>query len=93
MLPLDKLLLETDSPYFPPYKGRGGATPSLPSDVLHVAAMVARLKDVPLATVLEENLRGVSEIYKINSDRSNRGVVTKAKLLSTERKLSMIKFK
>ena len=55
------MLLETDSPYFPPYRGKG------------------RLKDIPLATVLEENLKYAREIYKVDFIKNNRVVVTKAK--------------
>ena len=67
-IPLDKILLETDSPYFLPPEAKTKSYPykfSLPGHVLHVATQVAALKAVNLRVVLEQNLKNVKEIYKV----------------------------
>ena len=45
-VPLDRLLVETDSPYLAPVPFRGKRNE--PAYVAHVAAEVARLRDMPL---------------------------------------------
>lgn len=60
-VPLAKLILETDAPYFPP---RGAARQvALPGDVAHVAARVAAIKGVTMEEVLESNLKSVEVVY------------------------------
>lgn len=49
--PLDRLLLETDAPYLAPVPYRGKTNE--PAYVRHVAEEIARLRDLPLATVME----------------------------------------
>lgn len=79
MIPLHRLLLETDSPYFAPCPSPA-VLPKLimmedpqakiefaqPSHVLQVAAAVAKLKGITIKQVLLANLRNVSEIYKVD---------------------------
>ena len=48
-VPIDRLLIETDSPYLAPVPFRGKR--NQPAYVAHVAAEVARLRDVPLETI------------------------------------------
>lgn len=48
-LPLDRILVETDSPYLAPVPFRGKRNE--PAFVKHVAEMVATLKDIPLSEV------------------------------------------
>jgi TatD DNase family protein len=48
-VPLDRLLIETDSPYLAPVPFRGKR--NQPAYVAHVAAEVARLRDVPPETI------------------------------------------
>ncbi|MCP5419602.1 MAG: TatD family hydrolase [Gammaproteobacteria bacterium] len=50
-LPADRLLVETDSPYLAPEPHRGKS--NQPAWVRHVAAAVARLRDVPLDRIAE----------------------------------------
>lgn len=66
-IPLDRLLLETDAPYFLPCQSPGLTKnhPALPGHVVHVAAKVAALKGVTLETVLQSNLEGVAEVYNV----------------------------
>ena len=70
-IPLDRILLETDAPYFLPARVNRSRYPwscSLPGHVIHVAAQVADIKEVPLRTVLEQNLMNVYDVYKIGGD-------------------------
>ena len=48
-VPLDRMLIETDSPYLAPVPHRGKR--NQPAWVRHVAEEVARLRDVPLETI------------------------------------------
>ena len=67
-IPLDRLLLETDAPYFLPARTDRASYPwnrALPGHVIHVAAQVALIKGVQLRTVLEQNLMNVHEIYNV----------------------------
>ncbi len=51
IVPLDRLLVETDSPYLAPVPYRGKL--NQPGYVLHVAEEIARLRELPLETVIE----------------------------------------
>ena len=67
-IPLHRLLLETDAPYFLPARTDRARYPwncALPGHVIHVAAQVALIKGVQLRTVLEQNLMNVHEIYNV----------------------------
>ncbi|SHH86821.1 TatD family hydrolase [Pollutimonas bauzanensis] len=50
-LPLDRLLIETDSPYLAPVPYRGKVND--PSKVMHVAEKIADLRGIPVAEVAE----------------------------------------
>jgi len=89
-IPLDRLLLETDAPYFLPArtdKTRYPWNSSLPGHVLHVAAQVAAIKGVELRVVLEQNLRNVKEIYRVGSNCGG-GKETKEKVEIIRAKLN-----
>jgi len=68
-LPLDRILLETDSPYFYPRlankSSKGPRSFTHPGMVLHTAAQVASLKQVPVADVLLANRENVRVAYGI----------------------------
>lgn len=51
-LPLDQILIETDSPYLAPMPYRG--KPNQPAYVVHVAEKIAQLKNLPLQTVVQQ---------------------------------------
>ena len=55
-IPLDRILLETDSPYFYPHPGH----------VNRIAAEIARVKNIKISDVSIANLKNVAEVYKIN---------------------------
>ena len=88
-IPLDRILLETDAPYFLPSRVDRNRFPwncSLPGHVIHVAAQVASIKEVPLRTVLEQNLMNVHDIYNVGkvggdgAEVGNKVVTLRAKM-------------
>ena len=72
MLPLNRMVLETDAPYFMP---RGGSADgnlghtnkkfSLPVHVANVAAQVAAIRDCSVEEVLMASRKNVARVYKI----------------------------
>ena len=61
-VPLDRLLLETDSPYLAPVPLRG--QPNNPSYIIHTyecAAETLRMKPEDLALIIKENFDRLSE--------------------------------
>lgn len=62
-LPLDRILVETDSPYLtpPPFRGRRND----PTKVLYVAEEIARLKGLPLGKVIEQTRANALDVYQI----------------------------
>lgn len=64
-IPLDRVLLETDAPYFVPESLRKYEKFSHPGNVLFVAEEIARIKDIDVDVVLENCRRNVRKIYKI----------------------------
>lgn len=62
-IPLDRLLIETDSPYLTPPPHRGERNE--PANVIYVAEEIARLKGIPVETVVEETRNNGLSIYGI----------------------------
>lgn len=62
-IPMDRILIETDSPYLtpPPHRGKRNE----PSHVIYVALEIARLKGVPLETVISQTRQNALDIYGI----------------------------
>lgn len=58
--PLDRILVETDSPYLAPMPHRGKTNE--PAFVTHVAAYLARLRNVSLATLADRTTRNLEEL-------------------------------
>ena len=66
MISLDRLILETNAPYFPPRLiSNFPPEVSHPGHVVHAAAQVAQLRDISLDTVLAANRKNVARLYKI----------------------------
>jgi len=63
-VPLDRLLLETDAPYLPPYPHRGQRNE--PAYVRLVAEQVARLRDVGLEEVAAATTENARRLFKLN---------------------------
>ncbi len=64
-MPLERLLLETDSPYLAPEPYRGKRNCSL--YLREVAKAVADLKETEVETIIEVTEKNAKEFYKINS--------------------------
>lgn len=60
--PLDRLLIETDSPYLAPVPYRGKRND--PSLVVHVAEKIAELKQIPLKQVQESTTENFFNLFK-----------------------------
>ncbi len=61
-VPLERLLIETDSPYLAPVPHRGKT--NNPSYVAHVAAQVASIKQLPLERVAEATTRNFEQLFR-----------------------------
>jgi TatD DNase family protein len=62
-VPLDRCLIETDSPYLAPVPYRGKT--NSPAYVPHVAAQVALVKGLDVATVAEATSRNFERLFKL----------------------------
>ena len=69
-LPLQHLLLETDAPYMLPSgvcRKSYSHSFSQPGHVIHVAAQIAALRNVPTVTVLHANMENIKKCYNIDT--------------------------
>jgi TatD DNase family protein len=62
-VPLDRLLIETDSPYLAPVPFRGKR--NQPAYVAHVAAEIARLREVPIETIAAATSTNFFKLFRI----------------------------
>jgi TatD DNase family protein len=62
-VPLDRILIETDSPYLAPVPHRGKINE--PGFVMHVAEFIAKLKGVPLETVAKATTDNFFNLFNI----------------------------
>ncbi len=62
-VPLDRCLIETDSPYLAPVPHRGRT--NSPAWVPHVAAELARVKGLPVLAVAEATSRNFEHLFKL----------------------------
>ncbi|XP_071796176.1 putative deoxyribonuclease TATDN2 [Asterias amurensis] len=60
-IPLDRLLLETDAPYFPPTPARF----SIPTMAKHVAEEVAKIRGITVAEVLHKTRQNTELLYGV----------------------------
>ena len=65
-VPLDRLLIETDSPYLAPVPHRGKTNE--PSFVRHVAEEVARLRNVSVEEVAAATTENFQRLFKVTLD-------------------------
>jgi len=61
-VPLDKMMVETDSPYLSPKPHRGKQ--NQPANVLHVAEKIAELKEIGLEEVAESTTQTALNLFK-----------------------------
>ncbi|GFR17095.1 putative deoxyribonuclease TATDN2 [Trichonephila clavata] len=64
-IPLDRLLLETDAPYFVPKMSPKGTRWSHPGMAIHVAAQIAALKDISVEKVLQAARKNTKFVYNV----------------------------
>ena len=65
-VPLDRMLVETDSPYLAPVPHRGRTNE--PAWVVHVAEAIARLRGVDVATIAEATSANYFHLFRIEPD-------------------------
>ncbi|HXA46681.1 MAG TPA: TatD family hydrolase [Burkholderiaceae bacterium] len=63
-VPLERMLIETDSPYLAPVPHRGKVNE--PGFVMHVAEFLAKLKGVPLEVVAQQTTDNFFKLFKIS---------------------------
>lgn len=63
LVPLEKILIETDSPFLTPETHRGKR--NSPVNVKCVAERIAKIKDVPLEQVLEQTMKNAVRLFKL----------------------------
>jgi TatD DNase family protein len=62
-VPLDRMLIETDSPYLAPVPNRGKT--NQPAWVSHVAEFIANLKGVSVETVGQVTSKNFHDLFKV----------------------------
>jgi TatD DNase family protein len=65
-VPLERMLIETDSPYLAPVPDRGKL--NQPGFVKHVAEEIARLRDIPFVDVARATSENFYKLFKIERD-------------------------
>ena len=65
LTPLDRLLIETDSPYLAPVPHRGKRNE--PSFVVHTAKTIAELRSIPLAEVAQRTTANFEHCLRIGA--------------------------
>lgn len=69
-IPLDRILIETDSPYLAPVPHRG--RPNQPGYVVHVAECLAKLKGVSMQTIEHQTTENFFRLFKDCNQASYR---------------------
>ena len=64
--PMDRFLIETDSPYLAPVPMRGKRNE--PSYVVHVANRVAEIKNIPVETVIAQATKNTCNLYSLPTE-------------------------
>ena len=62
-LPLDHIMLETDSPYMTPQKYQG--QPNQPAYIIETAKKVAEVKNIALETVITQTTTNAQQFFKL----------------------------
>lgn len=63
-LPLERMLIETDSPYLAPIPYRG--KPNEPAYVYYVAEAIAKLRSIPFETIAKETTKNFSKLFAVS---------------------------
>lgn len=67
LVPLDRLLIETDSPYLAPQSRRG--LTNEPSYLLETAAVIAAIKEIPIEEVAKATSDNARHLFNLNRKR------------------------
>lgn len=65
MVPLEKILIETDSPYLSPEPNRGKRNDS--SNIINIAKKIAEVKELPIEKVAQITYQNACNIYEIKN--------------------------
>jgi len=65
-VPLDKFVLETDSPYLPPQGFRGTGKKNQPKYVRMIAQKVAEIKELPFELICSNSYQNTRKIFNLN---------------------------
>ena len=71
-VPLDQIVVETDSPYLAPAPNRGDRNE--PAYVRHVVERLAEVKDMPFEEVAEATTRNAQIIYELDPDGGRKSL-------------------
>ena len=70
VLPLDRVLLETDAPYLTPRNVKGLSRTNVPENVRYVAKTLAEYMDVPVDVLREAALQNTERLFRIGGEQS-----------------------
>lgn len=68
MVPLEQLLIETDTPYLAPQSKRG--KPNEPSYLPEIAQVIAQIKNIPAEEVVHHTTTNASSLFRLSSPTS-----------------------
>ena len=63
MVPIDRILIETDSPYLSPEPVRGTRNDS--RNIKYIAQKIAQIKNMPIENIAEQIQKNAKTIFKI----------------------------
>lgn len=64
MVPLDRILIETDSPYLAPEPNRGKRNDS--RNVYYIAEKIAKVKEMDIEEIANVTYKNAEKIFEIN---------------------------
>lgn len=65
MIPLERLMIETDAPYLTPLNIRGLSRRNVPSNIVYVAERIAEIKGVDVETVKKTALETTRTFFSV----------------------------
>jgi TatD DNase family protein len=66
-IPLDRILIETDSPYLSPHPFRGKRNE--PKRLKYIAQAIADLRDCNVSTVIEQTTRNAKNLFRLGEQK------------------------
>lgn len=74
VIPLDRILIETDAPYLTPKNVPGLDRINVPQNITYVARELAKYMNVPEAALMERAKENTERIFHIKADKSGYGL-------------------